>query len=75
MDPNLKQRLTNILGNSPFFFGPTLYLQTDKGRVVLHGTVSTWYLKQMVQETVRQVQGVFEIENKLNVGSNKDQDF
>ena len=67
METNLQQQLTHLLGASPFFFGPTLYLQTEQGRVVLYGTVSTWYLKQMVQETIRQVHGVSEIENKISV--------
>lgn len=67
METNLKQQLTHLLGSSPFFFGPALYLQTEQGRVVLYGTVSTWYLKQMVQETIRQVHGVNEIENKISV--------
>ena len=44
-----------------------LHFETHSGRVVLRGTVSSYYQKQMAQEAVRRLQGVEGIDNHLEV--------
>ena len=45
----------------------TSAIETESGRVVLQGTVGTFYQKQMAQEALRRIEGVREIENRLEV--------
>jgi osmotically-inducible protein OsmY len=35
--------------------------------VILHGVVSSYYQKQVAQEAIRRVEGVDEIDNRLEV--------
>ena len=44
--------------------------ETEAGRVVLRGTVSSYYHKQMAQEVVRRLDGVDQVENHLEVNWN-----
>lgn len=41
--------------------------QAEDGKVTLHGKVRTYYLKQLAQETAREVAGVQLIENAMTV--------
>lgn len=41
--------------------------ETDEGRVVLKGSVRSFFQKQMAQEAIRRVDGVETIENLLEV--------
>ena len=52
---------------SPHLARRGLRCETNSGRVVLHGTVGSYYQKQMAQEALRRVDGVEEIENRLEV--------
>ena len=45
----------------------TVQAETDQGRVVLRGTVGTYYHKQLAQEAVRVVEGVDEVDNHIQV--------
>jgi osmotically-inducible protein OsmY len=65
--PSLAQRVDNALITNPYLTGRTLRFETDGGRVVLHGHVSTWYQKQMAQELLRRIEGVELIDNCLEV--------
>jgi osmotically-inducible protein OsmY len=67
--PTLEQRALGALVANPYFSPRRLRLDTQDGRVVLTGSVGTWYHKQMAQEIVRRVDGVREIENCLEVTS------
>ena len=42
-------------------------IETQEGRVVLRGTVKSYYHKQMAQEALRRLEGVSQIENQLEV--------
>ena len=42
-------------------------IRANKGRVELHGTVRSFYLKQLAQETLLRIDGVDEIDNHLVV--------
>jgi len=44
-----------------------LRLEARQGRIILRGTVASYYQKQMAQETLRKIDGVEEIENHLQV--------
>ena len=63
----LAERVDSAIGASPYLFGRKLRLETDGGRVVLRGQVNTYFQKQMAQEALRRVDGVTEIENRLEV--------
>jgi osmotically-inducible protein OsmY len=65
--PSLAERVDTALVTNPYLTGRTLRFETDGGRVVLHGHVSTWYQKQMAQELLRRIEGVELIDNCLEV--------
>ena len=44
-----------------------LHFSPIDGRVVLHGSVGSYFEKQMAQEALRNVDGVSEIKNELTV--------
>jgi len=44
-----------------------LRFETSEGKVTLHGQVSSWYQKQMAQETLLRLDGVDGVENRLEV--------
>lgn len=44
-----------------------LRFEASDGRVTLHGTVHSYYQKQMAQEALRQLEGVQTIDNRLEV--------
>ena len=55
------------ISTNPYLAGRKLRFEAESGRVVLQGTVSTFFQKQMAQEGLRRVDGVREIENQLEV--------
>jgi osmotically-inducible protein OsmY len=63
----LDSQLQNALAQNPFLFGRKLRIELSDGRVTLHGTVNSYYHKQMAQESLRNLAGVAEIENRLEV--------
>ena len=63
----LVQRVDSVLHRNPSLGNQTIRIEADAGRVVLHGVVGSYYQKQMAQEAVRQIEGVAEIENQLEV--------
>jgi osmotically-inducible protein OsmY len=65
--PTLDHRVLHALNESPYLVRRKLRFETTDGRVVLRGTVSSYYQKQMAQEALRRVEGVAEIHNHLEV--------
>lgn len=63
----LHQRVNSALAGSPYFAGRQLRVEADHGRVTLLGTVHSYYQKQMAQEIVRRLDGVAEVDNRLQV--------
>jgi len=63
----LAQRVAGAIVANPYFSPRRLRLEAEDGRVVLSGSVATYYQKQMAQEIVRRIEGVSEIENCLEV--------
>jgi osmotically-inducible protein OsmY len=63
----LDSQIQAALVQHPFLSGRKLRIETSEGRVTLHGTVRSYYHKQMAQESLRNLAGVAEIENRLQV--------
>ena len=66
-DPALNNLVDAALRRSPYFAHRAVRFETEQGRVVLRGTVTSYYHKQMAQEILRRVDGVDRIENHLEV--------
>jgi hypothetical protein len=65
--PNLADVVQSAITGNPYLAGRTLRFEAEAGRVVLQGTVSTYFQKQMAQEALRRIDGIREIENQLEV--------
>jgi osmotically-inducible protein OsmY len=63
----LATRISSAIQENPHLRRRNLRFETDQGRVVLRGTVRTYYQKQMAQEALRRLEGVERIENHLEV--------
>ena len=63
----LDERVSRALQGSPHLNGQKLRPRTQDGHVVLHGSVRTFYQKQMAQEAIRRIDGVHRIANELVV--------
>jgi osmotically-inducible protein OsmY len=66
-DGPLAERVSSVLERSPYLPRRNLRYEAAEGRVVLRGTVHSYYQKQMAQEMLKAVDGVHEIENHLEV--------
>ena len=64
---SLDHRVSHALEQSPYFSRRQLRFETNAGRVVLQGKVSTYFQKQMAQEALRRIEGIDTIENELEV--------
>jgi osmotically-inducible protein OsmY len=67
VETNFAERVELAVHTSPYLSGRKLRIETDQGRVVLHGTVRSYFQKQMAQEALRRVDGVQGIDNRLIV--------
>ncbi len=66
--PNtLHDRVHEAISTNPYVSRQRLRAEAADGRVVLRGTVTSYYQKQMAQEALRDVEGVDAIENELEV--------
>jgi osmotically-inducible protein OsmY len=66
-ESTLDTLITSTIEKSPYLKLRNLRFETQAGRVVLRGTVSSYYHKQMAQEVLRRVDGVEQVENHLEV--------
>ena len=64
---SLADRVDQAIQTNPYVSGRLLRFETDGGRVVLQGSVGSYFQKQMAQEVVRRVEGVEEVDNCLEV--------
>ena len=64
---NFDIRIDQDLANHPSMRGKNVRIQQEKRRVILEGDVDSYYDKQMLQDVVRRIEGVEEIENRLLV--------
>ncbi len=66
-DGPLADRVNSVMERNPYLPHRNLRYEAAEGRVVLRGTVHSYYQKQMAQEMLKTVDGVNEIENQLEV--------
>jgi osmotically-inducible protein OsmY len=64
---SLHQKVSAALQTSPHLQAKNLRFEAYEGRITLQGQVSTWYQKQMAQETLLRLDGVHRVENQLEV--------
>ena len=64
---NFDIRIDQDLANHPSMKGKNVRIQQEKRRVILEGDVDSYYDKQLLQEVVRRIEGVEEIENRLSL--------
>ena len=57
------------LAHSDLFRGRLKLIQLDRadGRLVIHGRLPSFYLKQVLQTTLSEIDGVTEIDNQVEV--------
>lgn len=67
LEPALESRVHDALQQNPYLVNRQLRFEAQQGRVVLRGTVASYYQKQMAQEALRRLEGVEHIENQLEV--------
>jgi osmotically-inducible protein OsmY len=67
VDALLVDRARTALERSPHLARKQVRIEAEQGRLVLHGIVGSYFLKQIAQETLRKVDGVEQIENLLQV--------
>ncbi len=66
---DLVERIEKALSRNPYVPKRRLRIETHAGRVVVRGVVQSYFQKQMVQETLRKVEGIEEICNELEVAT------
>lgn len=66
---DLPTRVQSMLARSPHFLGRRLSAEVHGDNVVLSGVVDTYYLKQLAQESIRELAGVGGIRNEIEVQS------
>ncbi len=70
-DRNIEMRATCLLDRHPHFRGRGQWIRCRcrNGRLVLSGRLPSFYLKQVAQESLRMLDGVDHIENRIFVAS------
>ena len=63
----LGEKVTHALRKNPYLQARNLRIEASDGRVTLRGKVTSWYQKQMAQETLLRLDGVDRVENHLEV--------
>ena len=66
-ETSFAELIDNAIAKNPHLSHRKLRIETHEGRVVLLGTVNSYYQKQMAQEAIRHVHGVRQIDNQLTV--------
>jgi osmotically-inducible protein OsmY len=67
MQSPLFERIHNALTASPYLPRQQVRVEAADGRVVLKGSVRSFFQKQMAQEAIRRIDGVETIDNLLEV--------
>lgn len=63
----LFERIHDALTTNPHLKSDQVVIEAAEGRVILKGSVSSFFQKQMAQECIRRVDGVQQIDNLLQV--------
>lgn len=63
----LHERIHDALTTNPHVPSNVVMVEAEEGRIILKGSVKSFFQKQMAQEAVRRVDGVEQIDNLLQV--------
>ena len=63
----LLDNIHDALSKSPYLMRKLVHCEETDGRVVVKGKVGTYFQKQMATEVLRNLDGVEQIENRLEV--------
>jgi osmotically-inducible protein OsmY len=63
----LSDNVVIALERNPYLARRNLRFETSEGRITLRGVVRSYFQKQMAQEALREVDGIEEIYNELEV--------
>jgi osmotically-inducible protein OsmY len=60
-------QVTSTLQDNPYLNGRQIRFEEAEGRIVLQGTVKSFFQKQMAQESLRRISGIHGVDNQLEV--------
>jgi osmotically-inducible protein OsmY len=63
----LEDQIVDAIQKTAHLNGRKLRYENKDGNITLHGTVGSYFQKQMAQEAVRRVDGVENVSNQLQV--------
>ncbi len=63
----LSDKVVTALEGNPYLTRRNLRFEASEGRITLRGVVRSYFQKQMAQEALREVDGIEEIYNELEV--------
>ncbi|MCU0713479.1 MAG: BON domain-containing protein [Pirellula sp.] len=63
----LLHRIDRAIQKNPHSIRSRIYLESAPGKVILRGKVDSFYQKQMIQESLRNIEGIECIANLLEV--------
>ena len=66
---DIQDQLQSVFNQHPDLQAKQFRFDAEEGRIIVQGTVKSWYEKQMAQEALRNIDGVTQIENELMVES------
>lgn len=66
----LVAQIHSAVVHNPHLNHRRMHIKTKQGRVIIDGTVDSFFQKQMAQEALRGIEGVKSIENRLEVNWN-----
>ncbi|MFK7770299.1 MAG: BON domain-containing protein [Mariniblastus sp.] len=64
---SLVQQIQSAVVHNPHLNHKRMHVKTKEGRVVIEGTVQSFFEKQMAQEALRKIVGIKKIDNQLTV--------
>lgn len=67
----LADQVIRVVTLSPYLNQSGVEVETQDGEVTIRGTVSSYYQKQMAQESLRDLEGVNVVKNDLEVDWNE----
>ena len=67
LEVTLEERIGVAADDNPYLNGQAISLDNTSQRVVVRGVVTSYYEKQMAQETLLRIDGVESVENHLEV--------
>ncbi|MEQ1827248.1 MAG: BON domain-containing protein [Pirellula sp.] len=64
---SLLHRIDSVIRTNPYGIRRHVFLENSHGKIILRGKVDSFYQKQMVQESLRGIDGVPQISNQIEV--------